>query len=171
MNVAIMEFMMHTKELLKPWCPRLMLNRLTLKLSPLVMEVIIMLIPSFHVVHDHTSSHHLSYSLNAPYSRRWCTIAHQGTPNILSTSFLQVSCCLVNLFFLFFWCTYCLQNCGPVRIDAISWILGLIVCIPIDLIVNHWIIAFYKSGEHWSALENVHVNVGTCHAEERVPNP
>jgi hypothetical protein len=55
--------------------------------------------------------------------------------------------------FLFFQCTYCLHRCGPVMIDAINCILGLIVCIPIDLIVNQWIT--YCLLQTWRIPENI----------------
>jgi hypothetical protein len=35
-------------------------------------------------------------------------------------SFLQASCCLVNLVFYLFRSTDCLHKCGPARIDAIN---------------------------------------------------
>jgi hypothetical protein len=39
-----------------------------------------------------------------------------------------------------------------------------------NLIVNHWRIAFRKLREYLRALEHVEIIVGTCHAEERMPN-
>jgi hypothetical protein len=55
-------------------------NQLILKFAPLVMEAFITLILNDHVVHDHTSSHHLAHHLCAP--------CHDRVPNLLFFSFV-----------------------------------------------------------------------------------
>jgi hypothetical protein len=40
----------------------------------------------------------------------------------------------------------------------------------VDLILNHWIIAFYKPGENRRPLEHIDVIVGTDHGKEKVKN-
>jgi hypothetical protein len=52
------------------WCIRRNSSNINAPLQPLVMEDITTLIINDHVVHDHTSGHHLRHVINASYSSR-----------------------------------------------------------------------------------------------------
>jgi hypothetical protein len=62
--------MMCMVKILKGCRSRVWSNQLTLKISPLIIDSIIMLLLNDHVVHDHISNHDLSYLLNAPLLSR-----------------------------------------------------------------------------------------------------
>jgi hypothetical protein len=55
----------------------------------------------------------------------------------------------------------CPRKCEPIRIGSISKIIGLVICMYIDLIANHWSIVFYKPREYERALEHIDVIVET----------
>jgi hypothetical protein len=76
-DVAITDLVMHMEEGAKCCGASLQLNQFTLKLPLLVMEVIITLILSNNVVHDHISGYHLSHGLSAPCFSRVPNIAHR----------------------------------------------------------------------------------------------
>jgi hypothetical protein len=50
--------------------PRTQLNQFTMKLSPAIVDAIITHILNNYVLHDHTSSPHLSHGFSAPSSSR-----------------------------------------------------------------------------------------------------
>ena len=66
------------------------------KLSPLVIEAIITLILNYHIVHDHTSRHHLSHRLYDPCSRR----VPNNSPTRLEHTKSSLHILLSNLLFL-----------------------------------------------------------------------
>jgi hypothetical protein len=63
MAVMIMQSFCNMHELFPRCYPWHWLNQLTLKIPALVIDVLILLVLNGHVVHDHTSSHHIPHSL------------------------------------------------------------------------------------------------------------
>jgi hypothetical protein len=76
MDVAIMQIFCDMHELLPRCHPYRWLSQLTLKILALVIDVVISLVLNDHIVHDHTSSHHIPHPLWAQSSSRYRTIAH-----------------------------------------------------------------------------------------------
>jgi hypothetical protein len=62
-DVAIMQKKYDIHELLPRYHPCCWLSQLTLKILALVIDDVVSLVLNDHVVHDHTSSHHIPYSL------------------------------------------------------------------------------------------------------------
>jgi hypothetical protein len=70
MDMAIMQIFYDMHKLIPRCHPCRWLSQFTLKISALVIDVVVPFILNDHVVHDHTSSHHIPHPLWAPsYSR------------------------------------------------------------------------------------------------------
>jgi hypothetical protein len=52
-------------------------------------------------------------------------------------------------------------------IDAISYIIALVVCMTIDIIVHHWSIVFRKLREYQGAAEHANIIVRTYYAKKK----
>jgi hypothetical protein len=70
MHVAIMQFFYSMHELLPRCHSCRWLSQLTLKILALVIDDVTPLVLNDHVVHAHTSSHHIPHPLRAPTSSR-----------------------------------------------------------------------------------------------------
>jgi hypothetical protein len=70
MDVAIMQSFYDMHELFLRCYPWYWLSQLTLKIPALIIDIIIPLVLNDHIVHDHTSSHHISHHLRTPSSSR-----------------------------------------------------------------------------------------------------
>jgi hypothetical protein len=82
MDVVIMQTFCGMHELLPKCHPYRWLSQLTLKISALVIYAVITLVLNDHVVHDHTSCHHIPYPLCAPSSSR---VANNSPPRLKHT--------------------------------------------------------------------------------------
>ena len=100
-SFSITHFIMKLGKLFKH-CRSSMLthNILTLKLKPLIVDTFRTLIFYDHIVHNHTSCHHLPQLLGARSPSRIPNMPHRDckTPKARSTSFLALSCSWANLF-------------------------------------------------------------------------
>jgi hypothetical protein len=65
-DVVIMQKNYDIYELLPRYHPCCWLSQLTLKILALIIDDVVSLVLNVHVVHDHTSSHHIPHSLWAP---------------------------------------------------------------------------------------------------------
>jgi hypothetical protein len=145
-----------------PW-----LNQFTLRLLLLVKEAITLALNN-HVLHNHTTSHHLLYGLVAPCSSR---VSNNSPPTLEHTKWLLhiLPTCLFfceHLTFLFFKAMDCHHKCRPPEIYVIGQIVPLVILVVIVLVANLLGIAFYKPREYWRALEHVNFIVRTCHVKK-----
>ena len=126
-SFPITHFMMKLDELFKRCCSSMLKHNIfTLKLKPLIVDTFRALILYGHIVHDHTSSHHLPQFLRAPNISRILNDAPsrlqntKGTLDILPSTLLLLG----NSFpLLSDRVGYCLDNSGPLRIDTVTQIL------------------------------------------------
>jgi hypothetical protein len=70
LGCPISNLIMYMKKLLERCQSRVRSDQLTLKISPLIIDVVITLPLNDHGVHDHTRSHDLPYSRNTPLLSR-----------------------------------------------------------------------------------------------------
>ena len=110
-------------------------NILTLKLKALIVQTFQALVFYDHIMHDHTSSHHLPQFLRAPGistipndapSRLQNT---KGTLNILPNTLLLLG---KSFPLLSDTVGYCLDNSGPLRIDTVIQVVSFVVVVVVD---------------------------------------
>ena len=137
-------------------------NILTLKLKALIVQTFRALVFYDHIVHDHTSSHHLPQFLRALSISRIPMDAPsrlqntKGTLDILSSTLLLLG---KSFPFLFDRVGYCLDNSGPLRIDTVTQIVPFVVVVAVDSKVHRWVVDFDKPSKHRRALKHVHIIV------------
>src|SRR3989337_1124709 len=121
-SFPITHFMMKLGELFKH-CRSSMLrhNILTLKLKPLIVDTFRPLILYDHIVHDHTSSHHLQQLLRAPSSSRKPNDAPSRLKNTKDTLHILPSTLLLlckSPPLLSYRIGDCFDKSSPLRIDT-----------------------------------------------------
>ena len=137
-------------------------NILTLKLKPLIVQTFRALVFYDHIMHDHTSSHHLSQFLRAPGISRILNDAPsrlqntKGTLDILPSTLLLLG---KSFPLLSDGVGYCLDNSGPLRIDTVTQIVSFVVGVTVDSKVHWWAVAFGKPSKHRRALKHVDIIV------------
>ena len=174
-SFSIMHLMMKLDELCKHCRSTSMLrhNIVTLELKHLIVDTFRTLILYNHIMHDHTSSHHLPQLLGAPSSSRILNDASSRLKNTKSTLHIPSTllCLSKSLPLLSYRVGDCLHKSSPLRIDTISQVVvSFVVVVAIDLNIDLWAVAFCKPSEHQRTPKHVCVIVIDGHAEKRVPN-
>ena len=140
-SFSIMHLMMKLDELCKHCRSTSMLrhNIVTLELKHLIVDTFRTLILYNHIMHDHTSSHHLPQLLGAPSSSRISNDAPSRLQNTKGTLDILPSTHLLlgkspPLLSDKVW--DCLHNSGPLRIDTVSSAVPFVVVVVIDVNIH-----------------------------------
>jgi hypothetical protein len=109
-------------------------------------------------MHDHISSHNLPHPLNAPLLSWLPNNDPARLKNIkCSLHILSVSLLFFRepIVFLLLGITMCLYKNRPLRVDTISSVIALGVCMAHNLIAHQWGIpsaSLANTGDRWSML-------------------
>ena len=123
-------------------------NIVTLELKPLIVDMFQALILYYHIVNDHTSSHHLPQLIRDPSPSRIPNDAPsrlqntKGTLDILPSTLLLLG---KSFPLLSDRVGDCLHNSGPLRIDTVAQIVSFVVGVAK---VHWWAVAFGKPSKH-----------------------